>query len=138
MDVVGLVRALRRDAAGEVRDDTASRELYACDASLYRRLPAATLRAARAEDLDVAVAAFRRHGVPLTMRGGGTSLAGQAVGVGLVVDCGGLRRARIDADRMRAVVEPGVVLDHLNAAAAAHGLTFGPDVATASRATLGG
>jgi len=138
MDVVGLVRALRRDAAGEVRDDTASRELYACDASLYRRLPAATLRAARAEDLDVAVAACRRHGVPLTMRGGGTSLAGQAVGVGLVVDCGGLRRARIDADRMRAVVEPGVVLDHLNAAAAAHGLTFGPDVATASRATLGG
>lgn len=138
MDAVGLVRALRRDAAGEVRDDTASRELYACDASLYRRLPAATLRAASETDLDVAVEACSRFGVPLTMRGAGTSLAGQAVGRGLVVDCGALNRIEVDAGARRARVGPGAVLDHLNGAAGAHGLMFGPDVATATRATLGG
>lgn len=138
MDVVGLVRALRRDAAGEVRDDAGSRELYACDASLYRRLPAATLRAVSETDLDAAVDACRRFGVPLTMRGAGTSLAGQAVGRGLVVDCGALNHIEIDPGLRRADVGPGAVLDHLNAAAGAHGLMFGPDVATATRATLGG
>jgi len=76
--------------------------------------------------------------VPLTMRGAGTSLAGQTVGPGLVVDCSLLRGLSIDPSARTARVEPGVVLDALNAAAAEHGLTFGPDVATANRATLGG
>lgn len=138
MDGPALVATLRRSAAGEVRDDPASRELYACDASLYRRLPLATLRARDEGDLDAAVAACRESGVPLTMRGAGTSLAGQAVGPGLVVDCSALRDLEIDADARVARVGPGVVLDDLNAAAAEHGLAFGPDVATASRATLGG
>ena len=138
MDGPALVATLRRSAAGEVRDDPASRELYACDASLYRRLPLASLRAADDGDLDAAVAACRESGVPLTMRGAGTSLAGQAVGSGLVVDCSALRGLEIDPDARVARVGPGVVLDDLNAAAAEHGLAFGADVATASRATLGG
>ena len=138
MDGPSLVAALRRSAAGEVRDDRASRELYACDASIYRRLPAATLRAREDGDLEAAVAACREHGVPLTMRGAGTSLAGQAVGRGLVVDCSALADVEIDAGARVARVGPGAVLDDLNAAAAEHGLAFGPDVATASRATLGG
>lgn len=133
-----LTRELCRHVAGEVRDDPASRELYAADASLYRRVPAASLRAARDDDLDAAVAVCARLGVPLTMRGAGTSLAGQAVGTGLVVDCGSLAHVEIDPDRRVARVGPGVVLDRLNAAARPHGLMFGPDVATASRATLGG
>ena len=86
----GWSRSLRRDAAGEVRDDAATRELYAADASIYRRRPLASLRARDAADLDAALAACRDHGVPLTMRGAGTSLAGQAVGAGLVVDCSAL------------------------------------------------
>jgi FAD/FMN-containing dehydrogenase/Fe-S oxidoreductase len=138
VDPAGLVATLRSGAAGVVRDDAASRELYACDASLYRRLPAATLLARGADDLDAALAACRAHGVPLTMRGGGSSLAGQTVGRGLVVDCTALDAIEIDPDRRVARVGPGVVLDGLNAAAAAHGLAFGPDVASASRATLGG
>ena len=138
MEVAGLVAELRRTAAGEVRDDAATLELYAVDASLYRRRPAAALRAVDEADLDAAVAACRAHGVPLTMRGGGTSLAGQAVGPGLVVDCSALARAEVDPGAGEARVGPGVVLDDLNAAAGAYGLTFGPDVATASRATLGG
>ena len=129
---------LRRNAAGEVRDDDATRELYAADASIYRRLPVGALRAARADDLDVAVAACREGGVPLTMRGAGTSLAGQAVGRGLVVDTSALAAIEIDPARRVARVGPGVVLDDLNRAAAAHGLAFGPDVASGSRATLGG
>ena len=130
MDGAGLVAQLRRDAAGEVRDDPGSRELYAADASIYRRPPLASLRARDAADLDAAVAACRDHGVPLTMRGGGTSLAGQAVGAG----AGGrlLRpdELAIDPAARTARVGPGVVLDRLNAAAGAHGLFFGPDVAS--------
>ena len=79
-----------------------------------------------------------RAGVPLTMRGAGTSLAGQAVGRGLVVNCSALGAVEIDPDARVARVGPGVVLDDLNRAAAEHGLVFGADVATASRATLGG
>lgn len=138
MDARGLVETLRRTAAGQVRADPATRELYATDASLYRRLPVAALRATELGDVEAAVSACRTHGVPLTMRGAGTSLAGQTVGPGLVVDCSALRAVTIDPDTRTAQVEPGVVLDQLNAAAAVHGLAFGPDVATASRATLGG
>lgn len=138
MDAQGLLQTLRRTAAGEVRSDPATRELYAADASLYRRLPVAALRAADTGDLEAAVAACGAHGVPLTMRGAGTSLAGQTVGPGLVVDCSRLRGISIDPVARTARVEPGVVLDALNAAAAVHGLLFGPDVATANRATLGG
>lgn len=138
MDAAGLVRRLSGHVSGEIRADPATRELYAADASLYRRRPLAVLRAGGADDLAAAVAACRETGVPLTMRGAGTSLAGQAVGTGLVVDCSALDRCEIDPDAGTARVGPGVVLDHLNAAADAHGLLFGPDVATASRATLGG
>jgi FAD/FMN-containing dehydrogenase len=133
-----MVAELRRTALGEAREDLASRELYAVDASLYRRLPAATLRARDEGDLDAAVEACRAHGVPLTVRGGGTSLAGQAVGRGLVVDCGALDGIAIDPGARTARVGLGVVLDRRGAAAAAHGLAFGPDVASGSRATLGG
>ena len=138
MDARGLVETLSRTSRGEVRADPATRELYATDASLYRRLPVAALRAADIGDLEAAVSACRAHGVPVTMRGAGTSLAGQSVGPGLVVDCSSLRTVTIDPDAQTALVEPGVVLDQLNAAAAVHGLVFGPDVATANRATLGG
>ena len=76
MDAQGLIATLRRTAVGEVRADPGTRELYATDASLYRRLPVAALRATEAGDLEAAVAACSAHGVPLTMRGAGTSLAG--------------------------------------------------------------
>lgn len=138
MDAVGLIAELGRTAIGAVRSDTATREMYATDASLYRRVPVGALRAHVADDIDAAVGACASHGVPLTMRGAGTSLAGQTVGSGLVVDCSALGAISIDPDAKTARVEPGAVLDRLNAAASAHGLFFGPDVATANRATLGG
>ena len=133
-----FLHELGREAAGEVRGDTATRELYAVDASLYRRVPVGALRATCAADIEAAIAACRDHSVALTMRGAGTSLAGQAVGRGLVVDTSAMRRVEIHPDTQIAVVEPGVVLDDLNRAAGVHGLMFGTDVATSSRATLGG
>ncbi|HWH14360.1 MAG TPA: FAD-binding and (Fe-S)-binding domain-containing protein, partial [Miltoncostaeaceae bacterium] len=138
MRVPDAIGRLQRRVAGDLRIDIGTRELYAADASIYRRRPRAVLRAARPEDLALALEACRADGVPLTMRGAGTSLAGQAVGTGLVVDCGALDAIRIDPDAREAEVGPGAVLDRLNAAAARNGLAFGADVATAGRATLGG
>lgn len=138
MDPHLLRRRLAPAIAGELRVDVASREMYARDASLYRRMPVAVLRARQVGDLEAAVGACAEAGVPITMRGAGTSLAGQTVGPGLVVDCSALAVIDVDPERGRARVGPGAVLDHLNRSAADHGLTFGADVATADRATLGG
>ncbi len=138
MDPAGLRSELARLTGEAGLSGVADRELYAVDASLYRRLPAAVLRARNTDDLAFAVGLCREFGAPLTMRGAGTSLAGQTVGGGLVVDTSGLRRITIDPDARTAVVEPGAVLDDVNLAAGAHGLVFGPDVATANRATIGG
>jgi FAD/FMN-containing dehydrogenase/Fe-S oxidoreductase len=129
---------IAREARGDVRGDPATCELYAVDASLYTRRPVGALQAACADDLALAVDTCARHETPLTMRGAGTSLAGQALGRGLVVDCSAMRGIAVDPVSRTARVEPGVVLDDLNRAASVHGLMFGPDVATSSRATLGG
>lgn len=138
MDVESLILRLGRAAAGEVRADPATRELYAADASLYRRVPIAALRAAEPSDLSAALEACRLSQTPLTMRGAGTSLAGQTVGRGLVVDTTALADVEVDPDARMALVGPGATLASLNHAARAHGLIFGPDVATETRATLGG
>lgn len=134
-----VLRRLRGELRGEVRADGAARACYASDASVYRAVPLGVVVPADAEDLRVAVQLAAEAGVPLLPRGGGTSLAGQGVGRALILDCAPhLRGLQIDPRRRLAEVEPGVVLDSLNQAAAAHGLMFGPDVAPSSRATLGG
>jgi FAD/FMN-containing dehydrogenase/Fe-S oxidoreductase len=125
--------------AGEVREDRATRLAYATDASVYRVEPRAVLVAREVDDLRAALAYAREHGLPLTLRGAGTSLAGQTVGAGLVVDAARCDRIlEIDAAQRLARVEPGVVQAHLDGAAGAHGLCLGPDTSTATRATLGG
>ena len=102
---------LAREAVGDVRGDAATRELYAVDASLYRRVPVGALLAGHEDDLALAVDACARHDIPLTMRGAGTSLAGQSVGRGLVVDCSRLRAIEVDPDSMTARVQPGGRVD---------------------------
>ncbi|MGH3404270.1 MAG: FAD-binding and (Fe-S)-binding domain-containing protein, partial [Streptosporangiaceae bacterium] len=125
---------------GEVRFDPGSRALYATDASNYRQLPLGVVIPASAGDVIAAVAACRRFGAPVLGRGGGTSLAGQCCNDGVVLDFSRHlnRILQIDPDEQSALVEPGVVLDDLRAAAGQHGLTFGPDPATHSHCTLGG
>ncbi|MCT2586573.1 FAD-binding and (Fe-S)-binding domain-containing protein [Actinophytocola gossypii] len=109
------------------------------DASNYRQVPCAVVLPDGEDDAVAAVAAAREFGVPLVPRGGGTSLAGNATGGGLVLDLSRLNRIHaIDPGARTARVGPGVVLDDLRAAAGEHGLTFGPDPSTHSRCTLGG
>ncbi|MEU6174440.1 FAD-binding and (Fe-S)-binding domain-containing protein [Streptantibioticus parmotrematis] len=135
-----LEEALRASVRGEVACDAGSRALMTMDASNYRRVPAAVVAPRDADDVEAALAVCREHGVPVVARGGGTSIAGQATGVGVVLDFTRHMNAirSLDPEARTAVVQPGVVLDRLREAAAPHGLTFGPDPSTHSRCTLGG
>ncbi|MFI5658371.1 FAD-binding and (Fe-S)-binding domain-containing protein [Streptomyces sp. NPDC051684] len=135
-----LKAALRRDLDGEVAFDDYTRHLFSRDASMYAIEPQGVVFPRHADDVRAAVAAAAEHGVPLVPRGAGTSLAGQTVGPGLVLDLSRHmhRILELDADARTALVEPGVVQDQLNQAAAPHGLMFGPDTSTSNRATIGG
>jgi FAD/FMN-containing dehydrogenase/Fe-S oxidoreductase len=135
-----LVLALRRHLAGEVRFDETSRRIYATDASIYQVMPLGVVIPKTAGDLVAAVQIASEMEVPIVPRGGGTSLSGQSIGPGMVIDCSKYLNAVLDVDPVgrTARVQPGVVLDQLNRTVAAHGLQFGPEVATASRANLGG
>jgi FAD/FMN-containing dehydrogenase/Fe-S oxidoreductase len=135
-----LAFALRRALDGEVGFDPGSRHLHATDASNYRHVPAGVVRPRHVDDVVEAVRLCREHEVPITSRGAGTSLAGQATGPGVILDLSRHLTAITDLDpeRRRARVEPGVVLDTLRRAATPHGLTFGPDPSTHDRCTLGG
>ncbi|GAA2095085.1 FAD-binding and (Fe-S)-binding domain-containing protein [Actinomadura alba] len=135
-----LEHDLGGEIEGEVRFDDYTRHLFSRDASMYAITPLGVVFPRHADDVAAAVAAAERHGVPLVPRGGGTSLAGQTVGPGLVLDLSRHmnRIIEIDAEARTARVQPGVVQDELNGAAAPHGLMFGPDTSTSNRATIGG
>ena len=135
-----LARHLRKHLAGEVRFDTASRRLYSTDASIYRIEPLGVVLPKSVEDVVATVQIAGEMHVPITPRGGGTSLSGQSIGPGIVLDCSKYLNAVLDIDPVRRVarVQPGVVLDAFNRALAPHNLLFGPEVSTSSRANLGG
>lgn len=134
-----VTRRLREVLGERARSDLGSRALYTSDASLYRVLPQLVAEPVDADELAIIAATCAEAGVPLTMRGAGTSIAGNAVGPGVVVSTRFLDRViELDPETQVAVVEPGVVLDDLNALAARHGLRLGPDPSTHSRCTLGG
>ena len=138
-DVPRLAHELRTELRGRVADDAGSRALYAADGSNYRAVPDLVVVPADREDLATAVMLTAAAGAPVTMRGGGTSMAGNAIG-GVVIDASRYVNTIVDVDAQArtAVVEPGVVLTDLLAAARPHGLTFGVDPSSGSRATLGG
>jgi FAD/FMN-containing dehydrogenase/Fe-S oxidoreductase len=135
-----LARHLRKHLVGEVRFDATSRRLYSTDASIYQVEPLGVVLPKSVEDIVTTVQVAAEAEVPLTARGGGTSLSGQSIGPGIILDCSKYLNAVIDIDpTARSVrVQPGVVLDQLNRALAAHDLQFGPDVSTSSRANLAG
>ena len=126
--------------AGEVESDTTARAVYSMDASNYRHVPLAVVFPSTVEDLETTVRLCREYRIPITARGAGTSIGGQALGRGVVVDYSRHlnRLLEIDPEARTARVQPGLVLDALRAAAAPHGLTFGPDPSTHSRCTIGG
>ncbi|WNV77143.1 FAD-binding and (Fe-S)-binding domain-containing protein [Geodermatophilus sp. DSM 44513] len=140
-DAVGeLTGALRRAGIGDVDDSGLARALYSTDASLYRVLPRAVVRPRHPDEIEATLAVCRDLGVPLTARGAGTSIAGNAVGTGVVVDTSRYlsRVHRIDPESRTATVDPGVVQSALQKAARPHGLRFGPDPSTHNRCTIGG
>ncbi len=135
-----LANRLRADVEGSVRFDALTRALYSTDASIYQIEPLGVVLPRTLDDIDAVMAIAREEGVPVLPRGAGTSQCGQAVGRAVVVDTSRhLNRVlEIDRDARTARVEPGLVLDHLNRRLAPTGLFFPVDVATASRATIGG
>ncbi|MFR9723792.1 FAD-binding and (Fe-S)-binding domain-containing protein [Streptomyces sp. MS19] len=139
-DTTDLAAALRTAVRGTVDFGTAARALTTMDASNYRRVPVGVVAPRDAEDVAAALAVCAEHGAPVVARGGGTSIAGQATGTGVVLDFTRYMNGvlRVDPEARTAVVQPGVVCDALRAAAAPYGLTFGPDPSTHSRCTVGG
>ncbi len=135
-----LESALQSQTRAELRFDAGHRGLYATDASLYQIMPAGVVIPRSASELPVIVRLAAEHGVSIVPRGGATSLTGQTVGPGLILDCSKYlqRIGIVDRDRMTVDVEPGVVLDRLNAQLTPLGLMFAPDVSTSDRATIGG
>ena len=129
------------DKAGlETRTDPATRVLYSTDASIYQIEPLGVAFPRTPDHLNAAVELAAKYSIPVIARGAGSGLAGQAIGAGLILDCSRHldRILAFDVRRSTVTVEPGVVLGALNWAAAAHGLQFGPDPASADRATMGG
>ena len=126
--------------AGELHFDSAMRTLYATDASEYQELPAAVALPRTEADVGELIAFAHRHRLGLIPRTAGTSLAGQVVGAGIVVDIGRHlnRIVAIDAARRRVRVQPGVVRNELNLYLKPHGLFFAPETSTANRAMIGG
>jgi FAD/FMN-containing dehydrogenase/Fe-S oxidoreductase len=135
-----LIRRLRAELGSAVDASARRRAEYSSDASNYRVVPQAVVFPRTVDDVLAAAAVCRELAAPLTVRGGGTSIAGNAVGPGVVLD---LSRhldkvIGVDPDARTATVQPGVVLDQLQRAARPHGLRFGPDPSTHSRCTIGG
>jgi FAD/FMN-containing dehydrogenase len=117
-----LAKRLKQETSGEVLTDIASRGRYATDASIYQAMPVAVLVPKTAEDIATAIQIAADLGVPVLPRGGGTSQCGQTTGTALVIDNTKYFRKLLhtDLEKATAVVEPGMVLDHLNAALKPH------------------
>lgn len=133
-------QALLRGSNCEISFDARTRSLYASDASIYQLEPVAVAFPRTVRQVSALVDAAAQAGVSIIARGAGTGLVGGALGEGVVVDfsryCRGI--SDLDLERRTVQVQPGVVLDQLNSFLRPRGFCFGPDVATSSRATLGG
>jgi FAD/FMN-containing dehydrogenase/Fe-S oxidoreductase len=140
-EVAGRLAArLTAQTRGEVLFSPADRGRYATDASIYQEMPVGVFVPTQAQDVAVALDICRDLQVPIVPRGGGTSQCGQTVGAGLVIDHSKHMRhiLALDLANREVSVEPGLVLDHLNAALKPHGLWYPVDVSTSAQATLGG
>src|SRR6184192_2225013 len=124
----------------DARFDNLTRQLYATDASIYQIEPIGVAFPKTAQQASLVIRAAADAGLSVTPRGAGTSLVGNAIGEGLIVDFSRHNRqvTELDLEKRSVRVGAGVVLDQLNEFLKPHGFCFGPDVATSSRATLGG
>ena len=135
-----LAAELRKQVSGEVRFDAFSRALYSTDASIYQMQPVGVVIPRSLEDVLAVMAVANENRVPVLPRGGGTSLAGQAVNHAIVLDFSKYMNRVLEVNKEEgwARVEPGIVLDRLNSHVAALGLQYAPDPTTSNRACVGG
>src|SRR5262245_10290650 len=140
VDVAALKNALAAQIEGEVRFDSISQALYSTDASVYQILPLGIVIPKTRDDVIRTINVCRQFGVSITARGGGTSQAGQAIGAGLQLDFSKYlhKVLALDPDAKTVRVEPGIVLDELNAFLRPYGLWLPLDISTSDRATIGG
>ncbi len=131
---------LGKELEGDLYTDITQRILYATDASAYREMPLAVTRPASVDDIKKIIAFAHRDGTSVIPRGAGTSLAGQVVGPGIVIDISKYlnRIVEFNAEERWVKVEPGVILAELNLYLAPHRLQFGPETSTANRCCMGG
>ncbi|HPE77185.1 MAG TPA: FAD-linked oxidase C-terminal domain-containing protein [Draconibacterium sp.] len=131
---------LKSQLEGDLFVDNVQRVLYSTDASQYKEMPLAVTRPKTKEDIKKIIAFARENGTSVIPRGAGTSLAGQVVGPGIVVDISKYMNKILDfnPEEKYIIVEPGVVLAELNLFLAKHGLQFGPETSTANRCVIGG
>ena len=129
-------QALEQAIEGEVRFDTASRAMYATDASVYQLMPLGVVIPRTRDDVRQTLQLCRDYGVSITPRGGGTSQAGQAIGSGIQIDFSKYlnRILEVDPESRTVRLEPGIVLDNLNAHLRAYGLYLPLDISTSDRA----
>ncbi|MDR3711795.1 MAG: FAD-linked oxidase C-terminal domain-containing protein [Puia sp.] len=134
------LKQLAQDFEGELYDDTTMRTLYATDASAYREMPLAVAIPRTLEDIRKLIAFAHTEKTSLIPRTAGTSLAGQVVGSGIVVDVSRnfTKILELNTEERWVRVQPGVIRDELNAFLKPHGLLFGPETSTANRAMIGG
>ena len=135
-----FIHELQRATSGDLRTDAITRTLYSTDASIYQITPRGVFIPQNQDDLHAAVELASKYQIPILPRGSGSSLAGQAVGDALILDFSRYLDKILDVDpeAQIATIEPGVILSDLNRVAAKFGLGFGPDPASADRATMGG
>src|ERR671914_2867419 len=131
---------LKKRIDGELRFDRYSRLLYSTDASIYQIEPIGVVVPRHKGDVQASIEIANKLGVTLLPRGGGTSLAGQAVGHSIVLDFSKYMQnvLEVDKEELWCRVQPGLVQDELNAYVRPLGLQFGPDTSTSNRATIGG
>ena len=139
-DTQALVEELRRDVTGDVRFDEMTRAIYSTDASIYQIEPIGVVLPRSDEDVIAVIEAADRHGVPVLPRGGGTSLAGQAVGHAVVIDFSRymINVLEVNAEEGWVRAQPGIVLDELNNHIESTGMHFPPDPSTSNRSNVGG
>jgi len=140
MNISRYLRLLARELHGDLFTDEPYRMLYATDASAYREIPIAVARPADSDDIQKLIRFASENKITIIPRTAGTSLAGQVVGNGIVVDVSKYftEIIEVNTDHSYARVQPGVVLDELNLNLASKGLFFGPETSTSNRCMIGG
>lgn len=134
------LKELSKTHRGKIFSDEILRTLYATDASVYKERPLAVAFPEDESDIRLLIQFAREHGIPLIPRAAGTSLAGQVVGSGIVVDISKTftEIPEVNSEERWVRVQPGVIRDELNMYLKPHGLFFGPETSTSNRAMIGG